>query len=991
MRRSGSPASGPRSLALLHSLICAAWLAAVPVLAAQQDTAHQPVELDTLRVVGKRPVTVGPIPGLQITKEMIPGNVQSVTGLEIRRSQAVSLNDFLNQNLQSINVNDYQGNPFQMDVTFRGFSASPQIGTPQGISVFFDGTRVNEPFGDVVNWDLIPLNAIAGLDLYSGSNPLFGLNTLGGALALRTRSGFTDKGVEGQATGGQWGRKQAQVAAGGSKGRLAGFVAGTWFEESGWRDDSHSKVQQFFGRGDWATSFGVITGSALLAHNNLIGNGLIPLSMYQRRAESVFSSPDQTRNNLAQFTLDGLFPTGKKSNITAHLYRRNSDRDGVNGDIYEDFQDFDLQRDVALPEKPDSVRWCKYADTDGDGRPDGFQPAGFDPLFGTLTNCWRPTPIGSRNGASEFGVSHGSGVEAGTPTGLWTKTSVDQLTHGAAAQFNFNGDKHHFMMGASIDASTSKYAMGQQLGLINEQRRVFLAPDQIDSVYRAAQVEIHGNDFNGKQHTASVYANETWSPRSNLHITFAARFNSAYVRNHMNARGDEGNVPLSELRNKMDPYILCPEADVSSCPDAPVHGLKDLSNDSIAPTRESHTYNSFNPAIGLTWQVRPLTTVYANFSRGARSPSSIELGCAFDPTPVLINPEVPAWGYQPRSLSGPTCTLPTTLSGDPYLPQIRSTSWELGARGQLGANWEWNSTIYRTDLDDDLYFVGVAGGRSYFDNVGETRRQGLELGLSGKLGKFSVRSGYGYTDAAFMSTFYMLSPNNSSADFDQNSRTVWGVGDEVGQFGHHTLPTPGFFANRGYGTFLMIKVQPGARIPGVPLHNINLGVDFQATRGLRFGANMVARSSSYLRGNENNLHQDKGTDQQIGQYYCPTFQIEDPNCHDGYLQLPVVPGRPFFEKGTVPGFAVFNFNASWAVTPAFTISALVNNIFDAEYYTAGRLGLNPFSPSTQGVIGPSGWNYNSSEWQNSTLVGPSGPRGLWVTLNYAIGSSANAQ
>lgn len=236
-------------------------------------------------------MTVGPIPGLQLTREMIPGNTQSVTGLEIRKSQAVSLNEFLNSNLQSVNVNDYQGNPFQMDVTFRGFSASPQLGTPQGLSVFLDGTRVNEPFGDVVNWDLIPLNAISGLDLYSGSNPLFGLNTLGGALSLRTRSGFTDQGVEAQVTGGQWGRKQAQAAAGGSKGTLAGFVAGTWFDEDGWRDDSRSTVRQGFGRVDLAASFGVLTGTMLLADNNLIGNGLIPLEMFRDRSQSVFSSP----------------------------------------------------------------------------------------------------------------------------------------------------------------------------------------------------------------------------------------------------------------------------------------------------------------------------------------------------------------------------------------------------------------------------------------------------------------------------------------------------------------------------------------------------------------------------------------------------------------------------------------------------------------------------------------------------------------------------
>jgi outer membrane receptor protein involved in Fe transport len=973
----------------MRGLLACLTLAVPSQLVAQADTLiPKPIVLDSLTVYG-RPVNVGPIRGLQLNRDQIPAHVQSVTGLELRRSQAVSMTDFLNSHLQGVNVNDYQGNPFQMDVTYRGFSASPQVGTPQGLSVFLDGTRVNEPFGDVVNWDLIPLNAIAGLDLFSGSNPLFGLNTLGGALSLRTRSGFTDKGIEGQATGGQWGRRQAQAAAGGSTGRLAGFVAGTWFEEDGWRDDSRSKVQQLFARTDLSTDFGLLTGSLLLGHNNLIGNGLIPLAMYQRRPESVFSSPDQTRNTLVQLSLDGLFPLSSRSNITTHFYRRDSDRDGVNGDIYEGFQDFDRNQDVAYAAKPDSIRWCKYYDGDGDDRPDGFQPPGFDPVFGNV-NCWRGTQtvIGSRNGASEFGFSYGSGVADGTPIGLLTRTAVDQLAHGAAAQYNLNGDRHKFMVGGSIDWSKSTYSMGQQLAMIDEQRKVYLAPGEIDSIYRAAQVEIHGNDFDGKQYTASVYANETWSPRSNLHITLAARFNSARVRNRMNARGLEGVTEISELRNRRDQYILCTDPDPSNCPDAPIRVTNDLGHDSIAASSEDHTFNSFNPALGVSWQVKPQTTVYANFSRGARSPSSIELGCAFDPTPVLINPNVPAWGYMPRSLAGPTCTLPSTLSGDPYLPQIRATSYEAGVHGMLTRRWAWNATIYRTDLHDDLYFVGVAGGRSYFDNAGKTRRQGVELGLKGAIGKLDLSAGYSYTDAMFMSRFYMLSPNNSSADFNQGSRTVWGVGDEVNQFGHTTLETENFFRNRGYGTFLMIRIDPGARMPGVPLHNVNLGLDYGLTRNLKIGGNMVARSSSFLRGNENNLHQDRGTDQQIGQYYCAESNIDTDRCEQ-YYQSPVVPGRPFTEKGSVPAFAVFSLNAAWRFSN-FTVSALVNNLLDSDYYTAGRLGLNPFSPSVIGAIGASGWNYNSSEWQNSTLVGPGGPRGLWVTLSYAIGSSANA-
>jgi iron complex outermembrane recepter protein len=142
------------------------------------------VELETVVVEGKAATRLGPLEGLQLSREQIPSNVQSLSSKDIRDANATSLGDLMNTRLQSVNVNDYAGNPFQMDITFRGFSASPQLGTPQGLSVFLDGVRVNEPFGDIVNWDLIPMNALGSMDVLPGSNPLFGLNTLGGALSL---------------------------------------------------------------------------------------------------------------------------------------------------------------------------------------------------------------------------------------------------------------------------------------------------------------------------------------------------------------------------------------------------------------------------------------------------------------------------------------------------------------------------------------------------------------------------------------------------------------------------------------------------------------------------------------------------------------------------------------------------------------------------------------------------------------------------------------
>ena len=105
----------------------------------------------------------------------------------------------MNRRFTSVFVNEIQGNPFQPDINYRGYTASPLLGTPQGLSVYVDGVRLNQPFGDIVSWDLIPRAAIASTTLIPGSNPLFGLNTLGGALSVQTKNGRSDPGTSVQA------------------------------------------------------------------------------------------------------------------------------------------------------------------------------------------------------------------------------------------------------------------------------------------------------------------------------------------------------------------------------------------------------------------------------------------------------------------------------------------------------------------------------------------------------------------------------------------------------------------------------------------------------------------------------------------------------------------------------------------------------------------------------------------------------------------------
>ncbi len=145
----------------------------------------------------------------------------------------------MNKRLGSVHVNEMQGNPFQPDVNYRGYSASPLLGTPQGLSVYMDGVRMNQPFGDVVNWDLIPRSAISAITLIPGSNPLFGLNTLGGALSIQTKDGRSHPGTVLQSYVGSYGRRALEIEHGGfNEQGMSWFGTANLFKERGWREES---------------------------------------------------------------------------------------------------------------------------------------------------------------------------------------------------------------------------------------------------------------------------------------------------------------------------------------------------------------------------------------------------------------------------------------------------------------------------------------------------------------------------------------------------------------------------------------------------------------------------------------------------------------------------------------------------------------------------------------------------------------------------------
>lgn len=309
-------------------------------LAALAGLGLPPVQAQTTTPPPQQVEIIGitPVPGTGVPRDQIPANVQTADDGVLRRRQNLNLPEFMAGQLPSVNVNEQQGNPYQMDVNYRGFSASPLLGTPQGLSVFQDGVRVNEPFGDVVNWDLIPRVALASISLLPGSNPLFGLNTLGGALVLQTKTGLSHPGTELELQAGSFGRRSVELSHGrglGASGHL--FLAASTFDEDGWRDASPSQVRQLFAKVGQKLAERSWDLSLTHGETALIGNGLLPESMLAAGRAQIYTRPDATNNRMTLLTLGARLRPSARLELSGTAYLRRTRAATLNGDLNDDY------------------------------------------------------------------------------------------------------------------------------------------------------------------------------------------------------------------------------------------------------------------------------------------------------------------------------------------------------------------------------------------------------------------------------------------------------------------------------------------------------------------------------------------------------------------------------------------------------------------------------------------------------------------------------
>lgn len=293
-------------------------------------------------------VGVTPIHGIGLPAAKVPANVQVFDAADADAALTLDVPGLLADRAAGVQVSDTQAGTFQPDLLFRGFVGSPVLGASEGLAVYQDGVRINDPFGDTIHWDLLPSGAIASINLMPGSNALFGLNALGGALSIRTKDGFDFPGHRVSFTTGSFARHHLEAQSGGSRGAIAYFTSATLTDERGWRDFSPSTVRRLFGDLAWRRGVTAVTVSATAASNRLTGNGPAPPALLDEDRDAVFTHPDRTDNDGALVTTDGRHQVSEHVLVEGVAYYRYGRTVTFNGDLAdEDDGPFDAVNNMS--------------------------------------------------------------------------------------------------------------------------------------------------------------------------------------------------------------------------------------------------------------------------------------------------------------------------------------------------------------------------------------------------------------------------------------------------------------------------------------------------------------------------------------------------------------------------------------------------------------------------------------------------------------------
>lgn len=424
--------------------------------------------------------TVAPLPGIGVDVNILPSNVQVIKMDDVSEQPGISFADYLVNNAPAVTLNEVGGNPWQPEIRFRGYTAGSILGNEQGISVYVDGVRQNQPFSDVVLWDTLPQFAFSGSQVVPGSNPIYGLNTLGGAVAFQTKNGHMFDKTKLSFTKGSWGREISLVEHGGVSGNYDYYAGYQYTTEDGWRDYSPSHLNQYFAKVGWEDEASRLEASYTGANTKLIGNGLAPKYLLGSDNEGVNTVPDETENLFGQLNLALTHFFDDDTMISSNAYWKRSDRNTWNGDA-----EIELDADNLA-------------------------------LSGTTYN----------NGDDTVTLFRFTEDEIDEIEGENRKTKTRQDLYGWSGQLTLSqplmGFNNHFITGVNIETSLVRFTQDEYEGA------TMLPTRQL--VDGTGEYE-NNTDLQGRTNTFGVYAVDTFSIDDNWHVTGGLRYNYQEVDN----------------------------------------------------------------------------------------------------------------------------------------------------------------------------------------------------------------------------------------------------------------------------------------------------------------------------------------------------------------------------------------------------------------------------------------------------------------------------
>lgn len=550
---------------------------AAPLLTAP---ANAQTALPAIEVIATSPLSAGAGPTGGVDRDKVPALTQTLSADDISRTYHTNITDVLFERIPGVSVTDPNGNGTQQGIMYRGFEASPLQGAPQGLAVYMGGVRINEAFGNTVNWDLIPSNAIQRADIWT-NNPVFGLNALGGAINLQMKNGFTYQGLEGEMQGGLYGRLSGAFQYGQRWGDRSIYVAGQGLHDDGWRYKSPSDIAKLYFDLGWRNDRTEVHAIVAPAVSSFGVAAATPIQLLDRDYRAIYTTPQTTQNQAALFALNGKHALTDTWSLQGNVYVRRFAQRHVDGN------DANIERcsNSASPQYRNHL--C--LEDDGFPRPNPVTTA-FRDQFAILDQNGQPIPCPPGAGNTCATVPYGT-VDRTATTATTIGTSLQ-----ATGTDKLFGHNNHFVIGGSVDYSWVNFNAASALG--------FISPDL--SITTAAPIPGMGSiittlggfgygpvNIDTRNTYYGLYAVDTFDVTDRLSATFGARLNIARI-----AVADRLGTSPELNSNQM--------------------------------------YTRLNPVAGFTYKIAAGLSVYGGYSESNRIPTPLENGCSNPAKPCLL-------------------------------------------------------------------------------------------------------------------------------------------------------------------------------------------------------------------------------------------------------------------------------------------------------------------------------------------------------------------